>query len=211
MENQIMIREDYNVDQVIDRVKAVKKLYESVMEKDQHYGTIPGTSKPTLYKAGAEKILAMFSLAAKTEKTEIRELADGHREYIITIGLYKKESSDFWGDGSGSCSTMETKYKHSKNIADIYNTVLKMAEKRAMVAAVLKATGVSDIFTQDLEDMTLDEQQKEEGEYILDDENAPSKEQYAEWKKAGIQNTFGKWKKEDDGWHWYSFIKKGAA
>ncbi len=37
--------------------------------------------------------------------------------------------------------------------ADQYNTVLKMANKRSLVAAVLNVTAASDIFTQDLEDM----------------------------------------------------------
>jgi hypothetical protein len=39
------------------------------------------------------------------------------------------------------------------NPADYYNTVLKMAKKRAHVDAILTATGASDIFTQDVEDM----------------------------------------------------------
>ena len=39
------------------------------------------------------------------------------------------------------------------NPADYYNTVLKMAKKRAHVDAVLTATAASDIFTQDIEDM----------------------------------------------------------
>jgi hypothetical protein len=39
------------------------------------------------------------------------------------------------------------------DIADVYNTVLKMAKKRAHVDAVLTATAASDIFTQDVEDM----------------------------------------------------------
>jgi hypothetical protein len=39
------------------------------------------------------------------------------------------------------------------NPADYYNTVLKMAKKRAHVDAVLTATAASDIFTQDLEDL----------------------------------------------------------
>lgn len=37
--------------------------------------------------------------------------------------------------------------------ADLANTVLKMAKKRALVDAVLTATAASDIFTQDLEDL----------------------------------------------------------
>lgn len=39
------------------------------------------------------------------------------------------------------------------NLADQYNTILKMANKRSLIAAVLNATAASDIFTQDLEDM----------------------------------------------------------
>jgi len=39
------------------------------------------------------------------------------------------------------------------DIADTYNTVLKMAKKRAYVDGVLSATAASDIFTQDIEDM----------------------------------------------------------
>lgn len=38
------------------------------------------------------------------------------------------------------------------DIADTYNTVLKMADKRALVAAVLNGTAASDVFTQDVED-----------------------------------------------------------
>jgi hypothetical protein len=38
------------------------------------------------------------------------------------------------------------------DLADLENTILKMADKRALVAATLIATGCSDIFTQDVED-----------------------------------------------------------
>lgn len=40
------------------------------------------------------------------------------------------------------------------NPADYWNTVKKMSKKRAFVDAVLTATAASDIFTQDIEDMT---------------------------------------------------------
>ena len=38
------------------------------------------------------------------------------------------------------------------DIADVYNTVLKMAKKRAFVDGMLAATGASDMFVQDLDD-----------------------------------------------------------
>jgi ribosomal protein L37AE/L43A len=39
------------------------------------------------------------------------------------------------------------------DIADVYNTVLKIAKKRAYVDATITATAASDLFTQDLEDL----------------------------------------------------------
>lgn len=41
----------------------------------------------------------------------------------------------------------------NEDLPDIWNTVLKMATKRALVAAVLNVTAASDIFTQDIEDL----------------------------------------------------------
>ena len=43
--------------------------------------------------------------------------------------------------------------KENPDIADVYNTVLKMASKRSLVDATLKATGGSCEFTQDIEDL----------------------------------------------------------
>ena len=38
------------------------------------------------------------------------------------------------------------------DLADSYNTVLKIANKRALVAVVLNVTAASDLLTQDIED-----------------------------------------------------------
>jgi hypothetical protein len=45
------------------------------------------------------------------------------------------------------------------DLADSYNTVLKMANKRALVAGILNVTAASDVFTQDLEDFRRDEEE----------------------------------------------------
>jgi len=55
--------------------------------------------------------------------------------------------------GDASVEGQETGRVANPDIADTYNTVLKMATKRALVAAVLNVTAASDIFTQDLEDL----------------------------------------------------------
>lgn len=46
--------------------------------------------------------------------------------------------------------------KENPDIADTYNTVLKIAKKRAHVDAILTCTAASDIFTQDIEDMPIE-------------------------------------------------------
>ena len=45
------------------------------------------------------------------------------------------------------------------DIADTYNTVLKMAKKRAHVDAIITVTAASDIFTQDVEDLLPEQPQ----------------------------------------------------
>lgn len=178
----------------------VNELYRTIMIQDEHFGKIPGTKKDTLFKAGAEKLNLLFKLVPKIDKEEKTDMGEGHREIEMTIGLYHKETGALWGQGTGSCSTMESKYRYrsgdnfeiteeaipkdakekkaeyrkqgygmkkidgmwawvkylsddkveNPDIADVYNTVRKMAYKRALVSATITATGVSDIFTQDV-------------------------------------------------------------
>ena len=60
-----------------------------------------------------------------------------------------------WGkvrDNDAAITGQPTGRIENEDIADVYNTVLKMAKKRALVDATLTATAASDIFTQDVED-----------------------------------------------------------
>ena len=167
-------------------VRRLNYIYLHLLQKGTDYGTIPGTQKPTLYKAGAE-LLAM-SLGLRTETSEITETRE---MFGITMITSSAHTEVFWGetkigDGYGSRSSAETKYafrwasesKVPKNydkeklyseegqygrryrvpsspyeIMDVANTVMKMAIKRSYVDAVLRVTGASRIFTQDLEDL----------------------------------------------------------
>jgi predicted RNA-binding Zn-ribbon protein involved in translation (DUF1610 family) len=67
---------------------------------------------------------------------------------------WKKEGGcgmNFSADDTRITSQEEGKVPNA-DIADTYNTVLKMANKRSLVAAVLNGTAASDVFTQDVED-----------------------------------------------------------
>lgn len=206
---------ELSVDDIIAKVAKVRQVAENVMKEDVHFGTIPGTPKPTLYKPGGEILCLTFRLSPKYdgERSPI-DLGNGHREYIIRCDLYHIHTGAFFGSGIGSCSTLESKYRYrpgpkestgqpvphdywdrrktdpqgalqsiggkghtvgkdedgkwvimrqgeaieNPNIADCYNTVLKIAGKRAFLDAVLKATAASEVYTQDLEDQLENEQ-----------------------------------------------------
>lgn len=60
---------------------------------------------------------------------------------------------------------MDSTQQENPDIADTYNTVLKMAMKRALVSAVLNTLAVSDLFTQDIEDL---------GSYAIDYNRQPT-------------------------------------
>jgi hypothetical protein len=150
--------------QVTDRVNLVHEVLNKVMKEGTHYGKVPGCGdKKVLLKPGADVLAMTFKLVPQFAVTRT-ELEHGHKEYDVTCSMYGADGS-LLGQGVGSASTMEKKYRYrwegegtarrkieNEDIADVYNTVLKMAKKRAHVDATLTVTGAADIFTQDLID-----------------------------------------------------------
>lgn len=166
------------------QVNLIQDVMRSVMIEGTHYGTIPGTKSRSLYKAGAEKLMATFRLAADPEVEDLG--CDGEVHYRIKVRVMS-QSGLLLGAGIGECSSQEEKYSWRRpicaeefeltpenrrrvkfgkyqgrvekqaqirtNPADVRNTVLKMAKKRALVDAILTVTAASDIFTQDIEDL----------------------------------------------------------
>lgn len=130
------------------------------------FDTIKGTDKPSLLKPGAEKILWAYN--CYPEYTILDQETDHDREVIYydrngkelrSYGLYRfvvlcrvihRPTGRCVGTGIGSASTLESKFISRPR--DLENTVLKMAQKRALVAATLNAFALSDRFTQDMED-----------------------------------------------------------
>lgn len=180
-----------SADQMRERINAVQKVMQAVMKEDTHFGKIPGTNKPTLYKAGSEVLLTTFHMGLRLD---IEDLSNGDeiRYRVKAIGFHQPTGTVV-GEGIGECSTGEEKYKWRTAVcdeewevypesrrrvkfsrswnramrsydilqvkqvrtepADLANTVLKMAKKRAQIDFTLTALGASDIFTQDIEDL----------------------------------------------------------
>lgn len=82
------------------------------------------------------------------EYWDLRNSNPAKAKALLGEGLIPKKNEA----GAWVCARQGEKVEHD-NPADYYNTVEKMAYKRALVSATLTVTAASDIFTQDIEDM----------------------------------------------------------
>jgi len=105
-------------------------------------------SKDTLFKPGGEKIAGMMALTPKFPNVHLYEEAVVKGQDINVIILkceLHTSQGHIVGEGTGARIV-------SKDYGDI-NKAMKMAEKSAMINAILRVGGLSEIFTQDLETM----------------------------------------------------------
>ena len=166
----------------IQKMNDLHVLIQTMLKKDYDYGVIPGTAKPTLLKPGAEKICMLFGLTPKYEFLHnIEDYNNNFFCYSFKCSLSKGEN--VVAEGVGSCNSKEKKYRYmlvnnlmpnyvgeSEKVQDKYgntkfrienieifnytNTILKMAKKRAFVDATLQVASLSEMFTQDVEDLS---------------------------------------------------------
>jgi hypothetical protein len=232
--------------------QAKKDLIENIMREGVDFGTIPGSTKPALYKAGAEKAVSFFGLSVRFSDVCTVEDWMGTEHNREPFIFYRQNCTILRGDrliasADGSCNSWEKKYRYrwvgesdipagldksllksrdgtisefafaidkaetsgkygkppeywqkfkdaiaantakstkrktskgnemaaweigallycipNDEIPDLANTILKMGQKRAFVAATLIATGLSDYYTQDVEDFI------QPGETVID-------------------------------------------
>ena len=98
------------------QVNRIQEVMRSVMQDGQHYGKIPGAGdKPTLLKAGAEKLIMTFRLAPETEVEPL--FLEGGIGYRVKVKLLTFDGR-FVGSGVGECSSLEEKYKWRGAVCD---------------------------------------------------------------------------------------------
>lgn len=236
-ENEIVVAPGFlapavSVRQALEAYQAKKDLIDSIMKPGVDYGTVPGSTKNTLLKAGAEKATSFFGLSARFKDAEVVEDFTGKDHEGEPFFFYRRTCELWRGDTlvasvDGSCNSFEKKYRYrsservcphcgkaaiikgkeeygggwvcfkkkqgcgatfqdndpaitsqqagqikNPDVADQANTILKMADKRALVAATLIATGLSEYFTQDVEDFITGEIVSEEKHPNVHPENA---------------------------------------
>ena len=163
------------VQNTMHKITQFQKVVQQTLRQNHDYGIVPGSDKATLLKPGAEKILMMMGLRSEFEIADsTRDFHEGFFQYQVRCKLYKGDI--LITEGLGACNTKEKKYRNQDPYT-LDNTVLKMAKKRALIDATLLIASLSDIFTQDLEDMDLEGNETVKAKHTFDDERTISKAQ----------------------------------
>ena len=112
----------------------------------------------TVFLKGSDKRLGNGAGCATTQETKWRYRSE-NTGAEVPKEYWKTRDADLIGGSEFSTRKIDGTWlifhrvEHD-NPADCYNTCLKMAEKRSKVCAVLNVTAASDIFTQDIEEMS---------------------------------------------------------
>lgn len=211
---------------IISHVAMVQEVMRAVMKPDVHYGVIPGTDKPTLYKQGAE-VLCMAFRVSDTYQVEDLSTPDVVRYRVTCTGVHQVNGLVL-GTGMGEASSGEEKYKWRKawddeynatppnmrrekkgkyvtkqvrtEPADLANTILKMANKRAKIAMTINVTACGDMFGQDLEDMdeALRDHLTRHGEERAT-ATQPARQEPPAWPDDKFAAQYERWKKAVEG------------
>lgn len=99
----------YSAVEIRQRVNLIQEIMRTLMIKDTHYGVVPGTKKPSLYKPGAEMLCVTFRIA---DKYHVEDLTvDGMARYRVRCIGEHQVTGVVLGEGMGECSSHEEKYK----------------------------------------------------------------------------------------------------
>ena len=191
------------------KIQQMQNVVQRTLKKGHDFGEVPGTSKPTLLKPGGEKICMLFGLNPEYEFLQTTEDYDKEFfSYNIRCTLFRNGQPV--AQGVGSCNSKEKKYRYinvdkipenyvgqseeftdkygrvkykinNPDICSLVNTILKMAKKRAFIDAVLQVASLSEVFTQDIEDM---------GDFIQQEQDATLTLEQAK----NLKLSFGKYK-----------------
>lgn len=156
--------------QVLQVQEEIRALIGKILQEGRDYATIPGTKDKSLLQPGGERINMALGCYPRHRVLEaeidhdrpvywIKTKRDGSSRSGESLGIYRyvvecelvhRDTGLVVGQAIGSCSTMESKYVDRPR--DSENTVLQMAEKRAYLRVTRNTWGLSDMFTQDIDE-----------------------------------------------------------
>jgi hypothetical protein len=89
------------------QVNLIQDVMRAVMIEGTHYGKIPGTQTASLYKPGAEKLMATFRLGSDVDVEDLG--TNGEVHYRVKYKIIAPDGR-LLGVGVGECSSQEEKY-----------------------------------------------------------------------------------------------------
>jgi hypothetical protein len=195
-------------------INSIQEFVKSLLKPGEDYGTIKYTkngkemeTKPFLYKSGAEKIAYALGLRILVDIVD-KVIDENEIAYTIKCKLVRNDDVVI-SEGFGVASTSEYKFWKQVNesmkagmpkdvaMRSISNTILKMAEKRAVVDASLHIFALSGFFSQD-EDY-VKEEIKNEGGHVEAPKHDTPKQQKPTQAKSEITKSEPISDVDDDG------------
>jgi len=175
------------VQTTLAKIGQFQMVVQNTLKANHDYGIIPGTNKPTLLKPGAEKIQMLFGVTSEYEVTErIQDYEKGFFAFTVRCTIFKNGMKIT--EGVGHCNTREKKYVNQDPYT-LANTCLKMAKKRAQIDATLTIASLSEVFTQDMEDLQ-DYLQTEQIETMTPEEAGATKLTFGKFKGKTLKEIY---------------------
>ncbi|HEX9503642.1 MAG TPA: hypothetical protein VF974_04960 [Patescibacteria group bacterium] len=140
---ETIIQKDFDIDSYLSKRSEFIDKVNRIMIEGKDYHVIQ--NKKSMGKSGAEKIAAIFGWQAMFLPDDDTIKMLGSEKGVLAYICKLQKGSHFIGEGRGARSLAQDKGDANKAI--------KMAAKSAFVDAVLRSSGLSDFYTQDLENM----------------------------------------------------------
>lgn len=138
--------------QAAEQARWLREMLHSVLEPGTDYGQIPGTDgKPTLLKAGAEMLILAAGLAFNQKRVDDEDARE-HRGVTYRCEVTQRGHDAVMAVCEGYAGYDESRFVYRGGGRAPWNTIIKMAQKRALVGAALNAVAGSGLFVADKDD-----------------------------------------------------------
>lgn len=98
--------------EIAARIQELQAFVRDYMVKDEDYGTIPGTPKPTLYKPGAEKLCDIYGFQRLFQTmNRVEDWEAGLFHYEVRADLLDSKTGLIVAQGLGSANSKEARYR----------------------------------------------------------------------------------------------------
>jgi len=105
-----------NMAEAKQRYDLFQDFVKTILKKDHDFGEIPGTKKPTLLKAGAEKLGAFFGIrpvfVLQESVSDWTGKDHGEPFFFREYKCQGYRNGELIGEGIGSCNSWEKKYRY---------------------------------------------------------------------------------------------------